>query len=222
MKYLSYMLTVINSFFFNVKCFDIKTAMKFPIIISNRVETKGIKKGCIEIEGPIRSMMIRLGMSNGAYNRGKNKKSYLAFAANSKIIFKGYAHCANDFAINMCEGGTLILGDNFASNYGLIISCSSQIEFEDDVLLGWDCTFIDGDGHDIYDSTMTKVNNNCPIYIGKHVWMSAKVTCLKGVSIPGDVVVGYGSLLTRNYEEGNCIITGIPAKMAKKDISWRH
>lgn len=222
MKYLGYIFTVINSFFFNIKCFDIKTAMKIPIIISNRVETKGIKKGCIEIDGEIRPMMIRLGMSNGAYNRGKNNRSYLTFAEDSKIVFKGSAHCANDFAINMCKGGVLVLGDNFASNYGLIISCSSLIEFENDVLLGWDCTFIDGDGHDIYDEAMMKVNNNCPIHVGKHVWMSAKVTCLKGVSVSNDVIVGYGSLLTKNYDESNCVITGVPAKMVKRNVSWKH
>lgn len=207
----------------NFRCFDFKTAIKMPIIVSNRVNCKGIKKGNIIIDSAsLKPGMIRLGLSDGAYERGKYKRSYLSIAKEGTLIFKGTAHIANEFAINIVGGGYLSFGDNFASNYGLIVSCENEIQFGKDVLLGWDCTFIDGDGHDILDSDGTKTNQSKAISIGNHVWMAAKVTGLKGCSIADDSVVGYGSIITKSMNCKNCIVSGYPAKQIKESITWKH
>lgn len=114
------------------------------------------------------------------------------------------------------------MGDDFASNYGLIISCENKIQFGKNVLLGWDCTFIDGDGHDILNVDGVKVNQSKAISIGNHVWIAAKVTGLKGCSIADKSVVGYGSIITKSINCENCIISGYPAKQIEENITWRH
>ena len=45
---------------------------------------------------------------------------------------------------------------------------------------------------------------------------------LKGSSIPDNAVIGYGSVVTRKFENENVIISGYAAKENKRDISWQH
>lgn len=120
----------------------------------------------------------------------------------------------------MCVGGTL--GDNFSSNYGLVISCENEITFDRDVLIGWNCTFIDGDGHDILNRSGEKLNKSQPINIGRHVWISSEVVCLKGTEIADDSVIGFRTAATSRYIEPNSIIAGVPARLVKRDMNWRH
>lgn len=122
----------------------------------------------------------------------------------------------------MCEGAELVLGGGFSSNYDLTISCGKRIEFGNDCLLGWCCTLIDGDGHTIYDSTGKKMNENRQIKIGNHVWIAAKCTCLKGCSIADDCVVGFGSILSKQYNCVGSLIIGAPGKTIKNQIRWEH
>lgn len=169
----------------------------------------------------IKPGMVRLGISDGAYEKGKYLKSYFSLVSGSKIIHRG-VHIANNFAINMCPNGELILGDNFSSNYGLTISCSKHIEFGDDCLLGWHCTFIDGDGHPVFDEAGNTINEDKNIIVGTHVCIAAEVTCLKGARIADDCVIGFGSTVSKEFQEKSCMIAGTPAKKIKEKIKWKH
>lgn len=53
-----------------------------------------------------------------------------------------------------------------------------------------------------------------PTKIGDRVWLGAKVTVLKGVTIGDDAVIGAGSVVTKNIPQG-AIALGIPAKVIK-------
>lgn len=220
-KILERVATVGYSIWFNFKAFDFKTACKLPVVIAPRVKVRGLKKGMISLPEMVKPCMIRLGLSDGAYQKGKYEKSYLAFTDKSSLVFKGTAHCANHFAINLC-GGRLTLGDNFSSNYGLVISCGQKISFGKDVLIGWDCTFIDGDGHDILNQNGEVLNGSRPICVGNHVWISSEVVCLKGVEVADNTVVGFRTSLTSKHTETNSIIAGNPARVVKRNIDWKH
>lgn len=222
MKVISIFLDVMKSFLFCKKCFGVKIALKLPVIISHRVEVIGAYRGAIYLEGPIRFGMVRLGISDGAYHRGKDKKSYLSFAEGSRIVVQGRVHIANDFAINMCKGGQLILGDNFASNYGLIISCEKKIQFARDCLIGWSNTFIDGDGHDLFDENGKLSNEPQEISVGKHSWLAAQVTYLKGAKTAANTIVGFNSTVSKEFTETNVLLAGTPARIVKQNIIWKH
>ena len=170
----------------------------------------------------IKPGMIRLGMSDGAYAKGKDSRSYLAFAPGGQIVIRGGTHIANNFSINICPNGELILGNNFSSNYDLTISCSKHIEFGDDCLLGWHCTFIDGDGHPVFDEAGNTINEDREIILGNHVWIAAGVACLKGARIADDCVIGFGSIVSKEFQEKNCMLVGTPAKKVKEKINWKH
>lgn len=222
-KIIALLLSMPKSLYVNFKCFDLRTAYKFPVLVSYRVRLKGLKRGAFVFDNcDIKPGMVRLGISDGAYEKGKFSKSYLAFAPESKIIIRGGVHIANNFIINMCPNGELVLGNNFSSNFDLTISCSKHIAFGNDCLLGWNCTFIDGDGHWIYDELGNTLNEDREIVVGNSVWIAAEVTFLKGARVADGNVVGFGSIVSKVFKDKNCIIAGTPARIVRERIGWKH
>ena len=61
-----------------------------------------------------------------------------------------------------------------------------------------------------------------PIIVGNHVWIAAEVTHLKGSSVADDCIIGFGSIILKQYEEENSLLVGAPAKSVKKNIEWKH
>lgn len=92
--------------------------------------------------------------------------------------------------------------------------------FGTDNLLGWNVCVRDGDGHKIRSEDGQVENVNRPITVGDHVWLASNVDLLKGSFIPSGCIVGWRSIVTRQFYEKNSIIAGIPAKVVKNDIIW--
>ncbi|WP_422089418.1 acyltransferase [Tenacibaculum ovolyticum] len=67
--------------------------------------------------------------------------------------------------------------------------------------------------HDIYDNSRHIVKS---VDIGKYCWIGMNVMILPGVKLGDNIIVGAGSVVTKSYEEGNCILAGNPAKIIKK------
>jgi acetyltransferase-like isoleucine patch superfamily enzyme len=97
----------------------------------------------------------------------------------------------------------------------------TKISIGENCLLSSDIHFRTGDSHSIIDLNGNRINPSQGILIGNHVWIGAKVTCLKGVTVPDNCVVGYGSLLTKKYLIMNSIIAGVPAKLIRENINWK-
>jgi len=54
-------------------------------------------------------------------------------------------------------------------------------------------------------------------YIGKNCFIAVKVIILPGIRIGDGVIVGAGSVVTKNVPS-NCIVAGNPAKIIREDI----
>jgi len=53
------------------------------------------------------------------------------------------------------------------------------------------------------------------IHIGKECWIGMNSIVLPGVTLGDKTVVGAGSVVTKSFPEGNCIIAGNPAKVLR-------
>lgn len=53
------------------------------------------------------------------------------------------------------------------------------------------------------------------IIIGKSCWIGMNSVVLPGVHLGDHTVVGAGSVVTRSFPEGNCILAGAPARLIK-------
>lgn len=114
-----------------------------------------------------------------------------------------------------CDYGYNIeIGDNFYSNHNLIILDCAKVKIGDNVFVGPNvgiytpCHPIDAK------ERMTFKEWAEPVTIGDDVWLGGNVTILPGVSIGNNVVIGAGSVVTKDIPS-NSVAVGNPCKPVK-------
>lgn len=134
----------------------------------------------------------------------------------SRLIVHGAFTFYSNADISVNENATLELGSGFI-NHGARIHCFKSIKIGDHVYIGDDVAIRDCDGHEIIgsDKPMTM-----PIVIEDHVWIGAKVTILKGVTVGEGSVVAAGSVVSRDVPP-HTLVAGVPAKVVKENVSWQ-
>lgn len=74
------------------------------------------------------------------------------------------------------------------------------------------CGFITSN-HDFQD--ITKSAKGQDIVIGEKCWIGMNSVILPGVKLGDHTIVGAGSIVTKSFVEGNCVIAGNPARKIK-------
>lgn len=67
--------------------------------------------------------------------------------------------------------------------------------------------------HDLYDHTK---HNNKEVRIGDYTWIGMNVVILPGVTLGPRTIVAAGSVVTKSFPDGFCVIGGNPAKLIKE------
>ena len=208
-----------KSIVFNCWYFGL-SGLKLPVLLSYKAKIKKMK-GQVKIHGRLKTGMIKLGFT--APEMYDNSKLSFVWINDGLIEFMNKASMRNGTSIR--NYGHLIFGDGFHISAPSRIICYRHIQFGDDILIGWDCEFTDGDAHKIYaiddEQQIERLNPNKPIIIGNKVWFAAHSKILKGVNIGDNSVVAEGTLLTKSFVEGNVVIGGNPAKILKRNIVWK-
>ena len=98
------------------------------------------------------------------------------------------------------EGSHITIGRNSMISWGVDIWCT--------------------DAHTIMNMEGTPTNHPYFIEIGEHVWVGKDAKIGKNVRIGHDNIIGWGSIVTKNFEESNLLLAGIPAKIIKTGVQW--
>lgn len=134
------------------------------------------------------------------------------FSANSGLVLDVYG-----------KNAEVIIEENVMANYRLHIGSARYIKIGSNTLFGSDCTVIDHfhgrySGENQSDPLIPPVKRDIaslPIVIGDNCWFGDRVFIMPGVTIGNGVVVGAGSVVTKDIPS-NCIAVGVPAKIKKK------
>lgn len=222
-KILRFILSIPKTILFNFRVFPFKVALKLPILIAYNLKIANASKGSFVTNSEIKTFMIKINWDKGSegINHSLSKSGYLDVKKTGKIVFEGKANFSIGTSIRV-DDGVLSFGENFSCNRHCSFSCNKSITFKDNVLLGWNVNIRDSDGHHVFNIDAPNIATNTPrkVEVGNHVWLTANVDILKGVKVPDNCIVGFNSCVTREFEEKNCIITGYPAKIIKRDILW--
>lgn len=107
----------------------------------------------------------------------------------------------------------IIIGKNvFINNDCTIIADKSVIEIGDYTLIGPNFFCVDSDFHPLDPTQRLTSNYTCqPVKIGKNVFIGARVTILKGVSIGDNSVIAAGSVVAKDVP-GGVVFAGNPVK----------
>ena len=114
-----------------------------------------------------------------------------------------------------CDYGyNITVGENFYANRGMVILDAAKVTFGDDVFVGPDCGFYTA-GHPVdFERRNKGYEYAYPITVGNNVWFGGGVRVMPGVTIGSDVVVGAGSVVTKDLP-GGVVAAGNPCRVIR-------
>jgi acetyltransferase-like isoleucine patch superfamily enzyme len=107
----------------------------------------------------------------------------------------------------------IFIGKNSpVGRYGGYFQGAGEIYIGDYVQFGPNVSLISSN-HDLYDQY--KPEEGFPIVIDNYCWIGINSVILPGVSLGPRTIVGAGSVVTKSFSEGYCVVAGVPAKKIK-------
>lgn len=100
-------------------------------------------------------------------------------------------------------GGRLSIGTGTYLNRNSEVVAWQEVRIGRDCMIGWDVLIMDTDQHPLPGRGV----ENRPVQIGDRVWIGARATILKGVSIGDGAIVGACSVVTSDVPAG-AVVTG--------------
>lgn len=165
--------------------------------------------------GGVNFGMIRLGFNCASIY----PNSGIIWESRGRVIFNGNTTIGNASAISVGKTGLLNFGSRFCATTALKLVCYNKIIFEDNVLIGWDCTISDTDFHTLhYDGKKAKGYGK--ILIGHDTWVAMQSLILKGTNLPPYSVVAARSLVNKDFsdEKEKILLSGHPAQVTRRNI----
>lgn len=104
--------------------------------------------------------------------------------------------------------------------YFLLQDSGSRVRVGEDTMMSWGIDVWCTDVHTLLDRNGRCYNKGRFIDIGSHVWVGKDVKIGKNTRIADGCVVGWGSIVTKQFVEPHCLLAGVPAKVVKKSIDW--
>lgn len=103
----------------------------------------------------------------------------------------------------------------------LLVDEAASIDIGKDCMLSTDILIRTGDKHSILDAvTGERLNPSKAVAIADRVWIGRSVQVLKGARIAPESVVGACSVVSGIFEEKNCVLAGVPARIVRQGIRW--
>lgn len=101
------------------------------------------------------------------------------------------------------------IGSKPGINPGCYIQGTGTLIVGDYCLFGPNVGLISGN-HNLYNHLVLDASKS--IYIGSYCWIGMNSVILPGVNLGDFTVVGAGSVVTRSFSEGYCVVAGNPAR----------
>ena len=142
-----------------------------------------------------------------------NERSTLYLGDNATLKINGRFTMHGHSSIMVHNDATLEIGTNTYLNGG-IIECSHHIQ------IGNDCAI--ADGVRIMDKSWHALDEvNDEIIIGNKVWLATNALIMPGVKIDDGAIVAAGAVVTKDIP-ARCMVAGVPAKVIKENVDWKH
>ncbi len=148
---------------------------------------------------------------------------------NNKINLTGIAHIKNLSIIIgsqiQANGAILNIGDNLTIGDDckiLLYNTGNICQIGQDCMISSNITIRCGElPHLLFDIESGEyLDKSDGVFIGDHVWIGERTYLMKRARIPNGCIIGCSSIVTKNFEEENCVIAGNPAKIVRENIIW--
>ena len=123
--------------------------------------------------------------------------------------------------IDVGREASLSIGSDVYINFGTSILCRMEIRIGDRCLIGPEVMILDEDGHPLswrgrhdYWPKGRQGRIGAPVIIQEGVWICARATVLKGVTVGAHSVVAAGAVVTRSVPP-RTVVAGVPAVVVR-------
>ncbi len=155
----------------------------------------------------------------------KNEFNFIYIKGNNNVLSID-SDCFFQNSTFMLDGynGNLTLGKNVTSRgtFFSVLEKNGTIKIGDGTMFSAETSVTNSDFHSIISTkTNVRINPSKDVFIDKKVWICKNVNILKGSSIGKFSVIGLGSVVRGNIPS-NCVATGNPCVIIKKNIYWER
>ncbi len=209
-----------RSIFLNFYLLPFSQAIHFPISVARNVKITSLYRGGVRLNSKrLKPAMIQIGYCNVGTIDSHTATTVIQIERGGCIVFYDTAKIGCGSSISIGKNAIIECKGIFNVTAKSSFISKNKIAFGDNVLVSWDCLFMDTDFHKIIQENSV-VNKSKEIIVGNNTWICCRSTILKGAKIPDGSVIGAGSLFSSNFHEENCLYAGVPAKKIKENISW--
>lgn len=149
------------------------------------------------------------------YNQLKTSQTEQCTAVMRQLL----GGCGNKFILRpnvwFDYGYNITIGENFFSNYNLVILDCAKVTFGDNVFIAPNCGFYTATHPTDAEQRNADLEYALPITVGNNVWIGGGVTVLPGVEIGDNCVIGAGSVVVKSIP-ANSVAVGNPCKVIRK------
>ena len=189
-------------------------------LVDEKQNRKKVKK--------IKGLTVIFSGKNGIVEIGCNPlikfKNAKIYAGNNAYVSIGSSkYQANFNIVALSDNSKVIIGDDFSCEKMYLANRDEpnlRIEVGKDCMFSSEIYIRSSDGHTIVDLDKNVINKPNDIKIGDHVWVCNSAKILKNVQIPDNCIVANSAIVTGVFQESNCIIAGLPAKIIKRNVNW--
>jgi len=149
------------------------------------------------------------------YNVSAEDQSFEREAILSRLLGTKPANIHIEPLFRCDYGYNIHLGDNFYSNFDLVILDVCEVRIGKNCMMGPRVSICTADHPRDAGTRNSGVEFGRAINIGDNVWIGAHVVVNPGVTLGNNVVVGAGAVVTKSFGD-NVVIGGVPAKILKR------
>jgi acetyltransferase-like isoleucine patch superfamily enzyme len=108
------------------------------------------------------------------------------------------------------RGGYIRIGTGTYLNRNTEVIAWREVSIGRDCRIGWDVLIMDTDQHPLPDGFL----DNRPVTIGDRVWIGARATILKGVTVGDGAIIAAGAVVTHDVPPG-AVVAGPAARIVR-------
>lgn len=180
---------------------------------------------------PYRGSVIKLRKGSALYLNGNllintgrmwgvSENCYLLLGPNAVLKISKRTHITYSCRVVLGPDANMEIG-SMGCNTGCEIVCLNSITMGYNVMIGWDVTIVDGDGHPVGYGENEKKETTKPVIIGNHVWLCSGSHIMKGSKIGDGAIIGAKSFITGRVKPG-AMTSPMPAKVIMQNVGWDY
>lgn len=143
------------------------------------------------------------------------ERSTLFLGDNALLKINGRFTMHGHSSIMVHKGAMLEIGNNTYLNGGSI-DCSYGITIGNDCAIADGVRIMDNSWH----ATHSSIGGG-KINIGNKVWIATNAMILPGVTIGDGAIIAAGAVVTKDVP-ARSMVAGVPAKVVKENVEWKH